>query len=173
MELTEHIRYEFRIQSGYINAKGPNGETNFVQPFTEKGPKLYVISDAGILLYVGKTTQSITDRLRDGISGSDRYLWSHFLKEATVDIWIVKVEDQDIETMNDDPSMKLANGSGEKQEDIVLETVEAEVAFLIRQVSGHWPKYQIEIHFHQSNDEHREAAQKIVSCYVGASCPTS
>jgi hypothetical protein len=57
MELTQHVRYEFRIQSGYINAKGPNGETNFVQPFTEENaPKLYVISDAGIPIYVGQTT---------------------------------------------------------------------------------------------------------------------
>ena len=169
MELTEHVRYRFEIRYGYLNYKGPNGETNFASPFKDPGPKLYVISNDGIPIYVGKTTQPVADRLREGISGRYRYPWSHFLKEATVDIWTVKVGNHDIETMKDDPAMKQANGNREKQEDTVLETVEGEVAFLIRQNYGQWPKYQIEIHFHQSQPEHREKAKEIVSHYPNRS----
>ena len=54
----------------------------------------------------------------------------------------------------------------------VEKTVEAEVTFLIRKLFGQWPKYQTEIHFHQSDDEHRNAAKMIVDKYRSASCPT-
>ncbi len=46
-----------------------------------------------------------------------------------------------------------------------IETVEAEVVFLIRQRTDQWPKYQTEIHFHQSNNAHRAAAQAILNHY--------
>lgn len=45
-----------------------------------------------------------------------------------------------------------------------IETVEAEVVFLIRQ-AGQWPEFQTEIHFHPSNEGHREAARRILGHY--------
>lgn len=45
-----------------------------------------------------------------------------------------------------------------------VETIEAEVVFLIRQ-ARQWPRFQTEIHFHESNDEHRRIAAKIASRY--------
>jgi hypothetical protein len=125
-------------------------------------------------LYVGQTTQPIAKRLNNHKNPSKGApsLWCQFgLNELVIDIWAVKVEDKDIKTMEDDPSMKRANSDREKQ-DIVLETVEGEVAFLIRQDHGQWPKYQIEIHFHQSQDEHRNIAREIVNHYRSPSCPT-
>lgn len=41
-----------------------------------------------------------------------------------------------------------------------IETVEAEVVFLIRS-AGQWPLFQTEIHFHESNEEHRRIAKEI------------
>ena len=46
-----------------------------------------------------------------------------------------------------------------------IETVEAEVVFLIRQEYGQWPEHQTEIHFHKSNDIHRKAAEDIINFY--------
>ena len=168
MELTKHSRYPFTIDYGYINFKKKDD-----LPFSCRGPKLYVISVSGRPIYVGTTTKPIKKRLSDGIkpSSSSRYLWSHWnhfpLEELAVDVWAVNVDDKDIETMKDDPNMKLAiDGIVNKSpKDIILETVEAEVAFLIRRDTDKWPKYQIEIHFHQSQDTHREIAEEIVSHY--------
>ncbi|MBT3933317.1 MAG: hypothetical protein HOF35_03565 [Bacteroidetes bacterium] len=42
-----------------------------------------------------------------------------------------------------------------------FEAIEAEVAYFCRDISGHWPMYQQEIHFHQSNEMHRKLAKKI------------
>jgi hypothetical protein len=41
-----------------------------------------------------------------------------------------------------------------------LETIEAEIVFEIR-VAGQWPRFQTEIHFHESNDDHRRLAKDI------------
>ena len=126
---------------------------------------------------MGKTTEPIATRLRDGFStdghkGYKGYLWRHYLEKATIDIWILTLKDKDFEALGDDPNMKRAKEKCDdnKMREIVIETVEAEVVFLIRQISGQWPKYQTEIHFHQSLDAHREIAKKIVNHYeIGAS----
>ena len=44
-----------------------------------------------------------------------------------------------------------------------VETIEAEIAYLIRNTDGQWPKHQNEIHFHESDSEHRRLALKIVN----------
>lgn len=173
MELTAHVRYELEFRSGYVNPKGENGETSFGPPFNRRGTKLYVISSDGVPIYVGKATRPILERLGEGIRGENSYMWSRFLRESTLDLWAVTVMDHDIDAMKDDPSMKLAKGNKEKETDIILETIESEVAYCIRQAFGHWPRYQVEIHFLQSLDEHREKAQEIVSYYRKMECPTA
>lgn len=121
--------------------------TNFTHPVTGNSSKLYVISDHGKPIYVGRTTRPIRDRLRDGFNpngkhGYHGYAWRHNLCHATIDIWILE-----------EPDEKFA------------ETVEAEVVYLIRQEYGQWPEHQTEIHFHISEATHREMARIIVNHY--------
>ena len=47
-----------------------------------------------------------------------------------------------------------------------IETVEAEVVFLLRQKLCQWPEYQTEIHFHPSGPVHRELARRILLHYT-------
>jgi hypothetical protein len=42
-----------------------------------------------------------------------------------------------------------------------IETVEAEIVFLIRLHLNQWPESQTEIHFHPSEAKHRKAAKQI------------
>ena len=154
-----------------------NGRPHFSKPATEKStPKLYLIFEGEEPVYIGGTKQPISSRLRlgfqaNGNNGYRGYLWRHFLTEAKIDIWLLKVDDGDVDAMKDDPSLVRAKALvrakdlKERQKDIVMETVEAEVALLIQQKYGHWPKYQSEIHFHQSGDVQRRAAQQIVNHY--------
>ena len=169
MELTEHTRYRIEFPYEYVNPKGENGEKAFVPPFNREGLKLYVISDGGTPIYVGRTKDPILERLGSGLRPSPNsygYLWRHYLKEATIDIWILTLDKQDISEMEEDPSMKRAkkdNSEEARIEEIIIETLEAEVVFLIRQRAGKWPKYQSEIHFHQSQKMHKRIAAEIVS----------
>ena len=145
MQVSKPIRYRITFDSQKITSKsGPKGEATFVSPVTKPGPKLYVILDNHEPVYVGATIRPIGECLGSGFRSKYRYEW-RLLQCAYVDIWRLKgVDDNDTRAM---------------------ETVEAEVVFLIRETRKQWPKYQTEIHFHQSQDSHRKIAMKIASYY--------
>ncbi|HEY4740202.1 MAG TPA: hypothetical protein VIH76_06365 [Candidatus Acidoferrales bacterium] len=113
-------------------------------------PKLYVVVANGELIYVGVTRSTIRARLysgwnANGKNGYHGYAWRNTHTEADLYVWCHE----------DAPT-----GSS-----LDLETVEAEVAFLIRR-AGQWPSSQTEIHFHPSRKEHRELAASIVRYVV-------
>ena len=80
-----------------------------------------------------------------GKGGYYGYAWRHDIPRVNLDIWCHE----------DAPAENRA---------LDMETVEAEVVYLIRS-NGQWPKYQTEIHFHQSDPRHREAAAAIAARY--------
>ena len=159
-----------------VSVKDADGkETTFC---TEKGLlKLYVVSTKGKPIYVGRTKQPFRTRLNYGLKANGKkgysgYLWRDYFKQVTIDIWNMTLGNEDFESMKDDPSIKRAKGGNEIKKGILVETVEAEVVLLIRQIYGQWPKYQSEIHFHQSQSTHIEEAKKIINHYRKALCPT-
>ena len=91
-------------------------------------------------------------RLRSGWTAKGKggyygYAMRHHLTAATLLVWYA---DRD-------------NGAESTR---YLETVEAEVAYLIRK-SGQWPLFQTEIHFYQSNADHRRHAERIAEAVTG------
>jgi hypothetical protein len=60
-------------------------------------------------------------------------------------------------------SIYVADQNEISNDDQFVETVEAEIAYLIRNIDGQWPEDQTEIHFHQSSEIHRCASLKIVN----------
>jgi hypothetical protein len=116
-----------------------------------KGPKLYVVSIGSMPVYVGIAQADMKTRLSRGWNAKGRngywgYAWRHELVEADLALWY------DLDPPPDKPMLDL-------------ETIEAEVAFLIRQ-AGQWPKFQTEIHFHPSTEEHRAIAKRIMNGYA-------
>jgi len=114
-------------------------------------PKLYVVTANRELIYVGVTKRPMRARLYDGWnangkSGYHGYAWRHTHRQADLYVWF----------QEDAPEGSLLD----------LETVEAEVAFLVRSM-GQWPCGQTEIHFHPSGIEHRELAEAIVRQSIG------
>src|SRR5574341_974991 len=115
------------------------------RPFTGRAasswPKLYVAVAENRPIYVGITRQSISSRLRlgwkaAGSSGYYGYAWRRSLKAASLFVWYADAD----------------HGAESQRE---LETVEAEVVFVIR-YTGQWPAFQTEIHFYPSNETHRD-----------------
>jgi hypothetical protein len=126
------------------------GAVKFSGKTTSRLPKLYVVSANKRPIYVGITKQRMRQRLRFGLtatgeSGYYGYPWRHQYNAVGLDIWY-QVGTGTVDSMHD------------------LETVEAEVVFLIRQ-HGQWPAFQTEIHFHESTPEHRALAETIWSYY--------
>ena len=60
-----------------------------------------------------------------GDHGYSGYLWRHYLKKATVDIWTLKVGDAGITAMAGDPSMERVGDDKKRQCGIVIETIES------------------------------------------------
>lgn len=114
-------------------------------------PKLYIVSHQRKPIYVGITVQPMSSRLRYGWQANGRngyygYQWRQQFENVELDIW------------------HSPNDSSEKPL-LQVETIEAEVVFGLRQ-KGQWPLFQTEIHFHQSSQEHRKIAKKVLSHYT-------
>lgn len=104
--------------------------------------KIYIVKQENEFLYVGTTVQSLTARFRyglnaDGKKGYHGYKWKH---KESVDLYVWCFEALD---------------------KIQIESIEAELAFLIRDKTGKWPLSQNEIHFNNEFNEGREIALKM------------
>ena len=140
-------------EDGY-SVLGENGVSHFVSPVTKRGPKLYVFSNEGELIYIGQTVQGMSARIRlgfkaNGASGYWGYHWRRTLPRATLHVWCV-------ENINEEDELQA------------LECIEAEVVFMYRSINNQWPKYQTEIHFHESTEEHRQHASTIFREFGGS-----
>ena len=156
MRVTGPERYRLTFDADAFAVTCQNGTPKFSGIATCKKPKLYIASIDDAPIYVGVTKQPIRNRLRlgwsaNGETGYYGYAWRRSLTEANLDIWCH--EDAPVEN----PTLDI-------------ETVEAEVVFLIRS-AGQWPPYQTEIHFHPSSAVHRDIAASIIQRYAGLPQP--
>jgi hypothetical protein len=150
MNLLGPDRYRLTFDAENFSVVCPRGTPRFSGFAASDLPKLYIASVADWPIYVGVTKQRIRARLRmgwnaDGQHGYHGYVWRNHHTEAVLDIWC-----------HVDP--QLANSI------LDIETVEAEVVFLIR-LAGQWPTSQTEIHFRPPTEVHREAARRILATY--------
>jgi hypothetical protein len=157
VRITGPERYRLVFDARSFAVTAVNGTPRFSGIATSKKPKLYIVSVDEKPIYVGVTKQSIRNRLRfgwnaDGKGGYYGYAWRHGLTEALLDVWCHE----------DAPADNAA---------LDIETVEAEVVFLIRH-AGQWPPYQTEIHFHPSSQVHRDVAATIMARYALSPNPT-
>jgi hypothetical protein len=128
-------------------------QTTFTSPATNRCPKIYVFASAGDLLYVGQTVQGMSARMRlgfqaDGTGGYHGYRWRNVLSRVECHVWCLVdlPEDEELHA---------------------LECIESEVVFGYRQKYDQWPKYQTEIHFHESSAAHRALAAHVLSHFPG------
>ena len=160
MTLEGPFQYQIEFDHDHIKrVVGPNEAVNFAGKVAKaKHGKLYVVSEGHEILYVGKTSQPIRQRLNYGFKatgnkGYHGYPWREGRTRADLDIWV--------------------ESDGGIGGDKFLETVEAEVAFLVRQELDQWPSGQTEIHFHRSDQLHRELAHNIVRICSEKRCQTA
>jgi len=119
--------------------------THFIAPDTKRGiQKLYVIRDDKNICYVGITSQPISSRLRvgfidDGHYGYHGYKWKDKLKQAELLVWALPNRARDS-----------------------VEAIEGELVYYIREKTGNWPKYQMEIHFHKASETQKQVAKTIL-----------
>jgi hypothetical protein len=150
MKLVGPDRYKLSFDAQAFTVLCSKGTNRFSGLATCNKPKLYIASVGEQPVYVGVTRQPMRNRLRfgwnaTGAGGYHGYAWRHPFKEANLDIW-------------------CDDGATDKQSLLEMETIEAEVVFLIR-CAGQWPAFQTEIHFHPSNLIHRKLAADVIAKY--------
>lgn len=145
MNLDKHTYiYQISVKNRRIvKVISPNKKNHFEAPATGNASKLYIVADAHDILYVGITKQPIRNRLRIGqnpneSTGYHGYKWLSAEGEYSLLIYI--------DSQSDD-----------------LEAVEAEVVYNIRKEEHQWPKFQNEIHFHNTNEKQKKLARNIYS----------
>ena len=142
-------RYELKFTPDTFTVFCPKKTNRFSGIATSSQPKLYIVSVKDRPIYAGISKQSIRNRLRYGWSATGRggyygYSWRHQITSANLD---VRCHVDAVDRCERD-----------------IETVEAEVVFLIR-LAGQWPKSETEIHFYPSRRRHRDAAAGIMAHY--------
>jgi hypothetical protein len=145
--LNKFNRYKIQIVGSACRCVEVNGEQTacFIAPDTESGiQKLYVVMDGRDICYVGITSQPMSSRLRIGFVTSGHYgyhgyKWKDKLGQAELLVWTFP------DTAKDS-----------------IEAIEAELVYYIREKTGNWPKYQMEIHFHEASEAERQVAKSIL-----------
>ncbi len=147
-KLQDYHIYHVKLDQGkiiHIQQKGTN-INHFVHPATKnKLSKLYVVKYKSRIIYIGITSRGFRERLRYGLSAKgDRnqggyygYKWKH-LDEVEILLWFF-------------PGQKFSN----------IEGIEGELVYLVRNNTGKWPDYQMEIHFHNCTREEKNIAKAI------------
>ncbi|MDZ7742215.1 MAG: hypothetical protein U5Q03_10795 [Bacteroidota bacterium] len=129
----------------------------FEAPVTTKSPKIYLVKHKDEIVYVGFTTDSISNRLRTGLApgrynkddidpsegshGYHGYKWK-VLDKVDLYVWVFEGIELPKEKEKLDPIKQM------------FENIESEMVFQIKQQTGRWPKYQSEIHFYSQFDGH-------------------
>jgi hypothetical protein len=151
------LHFEFRIEAiTLIKGQVRNAKVFYVKQKGEleegwglankKGPKIYILSFNKEVIYVGITKQPLLTRFRQGLTatgenGYHGYRWKELAnkgKSKPISLFVYKFDNEER-----------------------TEAIEAEVAYLIRDKTNKWPKYQTEIHFHQANKEEILIAKQI------------
>lgn len=133
-------------------------QVNFTSLLTEnKRPKIYGIKINGTLVYIGYTSQSLSSRLNSGLkakgkNGYHGYKWKNATEEVDL---VVAVFDR-----------KLI-GDKVKDKEIIafVEAIEAELVYRFRAENDHWPEFQNEIHFNNTQPDRVKAIAKNIYVY--------
>jgi hypothetical protein len=129
---------------------------SFSSPVTlNKRAKIYILKDKESIIYIGYTSQSIANRLRYGINpkgakGYSGYKWKDHEK---LELLLFVFDKELIGDQNNEDKKYIS----------FVESVEAELVYLVRSKTGKWPENQNEIHF--NNFEIEKAKQVAENLY--------
>jgi len=142
-------RYEVKVSKTDYKCISVNGKTtdHFIAPDTKAGiQKLYVLKSGNVIYYIGVTSLSMSSRLRIGYrakgeQGYHGYKWIGKISRAELLVWCFTEDDRS-----------------------PIEAIEGELVYLVRNRTGKWPTYQMEIHFHpDASDKEKQIAETLVN----------
>ena len=149
MNIASLNRYEIKVSKTDYKCISVNGAPtdHFITPDTKaKIQKLYVLKNSKEIYYVGVTSLSMSSRLgigyrAKGEQGYHGYKWIGKITRAELLVWCFTGSDRS-----------------------PVEAIEGELVYLVRNLTGKWPIYQMEIHFHpDASDKEKQIAETLVN----------
>lgn len=149
MNIVSLNRYEIKVSKTDYKCISVNGKTtdHFITPDTKAGiQKLYVLKNGNEIYYIGVTSLSMSSRLRIGYrargeQGYHGYKWIGKISRAELLVWCFN--------------------EGNRSH---AEAIEGELVYLVRNRTGRWPTFQMEIHFHSdASDKEKQIAETLVN----------
>ena len=147
MQANNYNKYRIQITDSKVRCIEANGEPahQFLVPdISDSLSKLYVVRNGRDIYYVGATITDIRKRLRGGFyaKGEHGYYGYKWKGQETAEmlVWCFPGINKDH-----------------------VEAIEAELVYFIREKTGKWPKYQMEIHFHDASEPEKQVAKSILS----------
>lgn len=145
MDVKNYRRYRIILKNRQIVSIEINGNQvrSFIQPDNHsKLPKLYIVKSGSEVIYIGQTTQDMRARLRQGLTAQGKtgyygYMWKD-LPRVDILIWCFPNREREY-----------------------VEAIEGELVFLFRKYKGRWPERQMEIHFHNAEENEIKVAEAI------------
>jgi hypothetical protein len=144
------VRIEMNTTGNSIKVISKNNDPrkNFSIPETKSRPKIYIIKTGDSIIYIGKTNQPIASRLRQGLKPNNSNGYHGYKWKNKEEIKIICITLEPYNNVSDD----------DLESD--LESIEAELVYNHRNITGLWPSSQTEIHFH-NNEKMKEFAKKL------------
>ena len=149
MSIASLNRYEIKVSKTDYKCISVNGNAtdHFIAPDTKAGiQKLYVLKNGNEIYYIGVTSQSMSSRLRIGYrakgeQGYHGYKWIGKISKAELLVWCFTENDRS-----------------------PVEAIEGELVYFVRNHTGKWPTFQMEIHFHpDASDTEKQIAKTLVN----------
>jgi len=166
-------RYEIKVSKTDYKCISVNGKStdHFITPDTEAGKqKLYVLKNSKELYYVGVTSRPMSARLRIGYrakgeQGYHGYKWIGKIARAELLVWCKGEQGyHGYKWIGKIARAELLVWCFTKSRRPHVEAIEGELVYLIRNRTGKWPKYQMEIHFHpDASDKEKQIAKTLVN----------
>jgi len=156
--------YKFEIIDSKDRSCKIKFEENEGLAFNKEKRKLYVIHNKNLVLYVGEANCSIKVRFGRALGS-----YNHFAKTNKARggykgyKWLNKALNIKRSLTVTIAIFNTAYDANDKRS--LIEAIEGEFVFLVRQELGYWPKFQNEIHFNNENGA-KEIASKIFDAII-------
>lgn len=123
---------------------------------------IYIVQSLGRFLYVGEARSSLKKRFQRGFSSYRFYKRTNTARSGYKGYkWIELFEEHGIQVLDVTVALFPSTYDDDNHRYIV-EAIEGEIVWHIRQKTGSWPLYQNEIHFNNRVDNAQQIATEIL-----------
>lgn len=154
--------YQLQIVDNIDSTSNIRIEPNKGQALLKERRKIYLISRANEILYVGEANSSIKTRFQRSSNSFNYYVRNNIARGGYKGYKLFDKEKNPIRNLS---VLAVIFNEDADHERGFVEAVEGELVYLIRQKTGNWPLFQNEIHFSNCDGALKIAEEILAKLY--------